>query len=210
MKIHILTDRTSWMNKYNLLLQQRLQELGHVVRMISSKEELEEGDVAFFLSCFEIVTEDFLKLNKHNIVVHESALPAGKGWSPLTWQILEGKNSIPICLFEASSLCDSGDIYLSDTIEFEGHELVDELRQKQGEKTIELSLEFIKRYSEVSGIPQTGNESYYLKRTAKDSELDLNKTLEEQFNLLRIVDNVNYPAFFMKDGIKYILKVEKC
>ena len=38
---------------------------------------------------------------------------------------------------------------------------------------------------------------------------DSNKSLKEQFNLLRIVDNINYPAFFELDRHKYILKIEK-
>lgn len=31
----------------------------------------------------------------------------------------------------------------------------------------------------------------------------------EQFNLLRIADNENYPAFFILNGQKYILKIYK-
>jgi methionyl-tRNA formyltransferase len=30
--------------------------------------------------------------------VHESALPQGQGWSPMTWQILEGASPIPVTL----------------------------------------------------------------------------------------------------------------
>lgn len=54
-----------------------------------------------------------------------------------------------------------------------------------------------------------GGSTYFKKRTEKDSELFLNKTLDEQFNLLRVVDNDNYPAFFYKDGRKYIVKIYK-
>ena len=37
--------------------------------------------------------------------------------------------------------------------------------------------------------------------------VDLNKTIHEQFNLFRIVDNELYPAFFLHQGKKYILKI---
>jgi UDP-4-amino-4,6-dideoxy-N-acetyl-beta-L-altrosamine N-acetyltransferase len=57
-------------------------------------------------------------------------------------------------------------------------------------------------------LPQSGNESFYPKRTPKDSELDINKTIQDQFNLLRIVDNDNYPAFFELEGQRYRLTVE--
>ena len=39
------------------------------------------------------------------------------------------------------------------------------------------------------------------------TQVDLDQTLEQQFNLLRTVDNNDYPAFFVKDGRKYILKI---
>ena len=73
-----------------------------------------------------------------------------------------------------------------------------------------MCLEFIDNYEQYKNpLKQQGDETFYKKRTAKDSKLDINKTINEQFNLLRIVDNENYPAFFYKDGKKYILKIEE-
>ena len=42
-----------------------------------------------------------------------------------------------------------------------------------------------------------------------DSELDINKSINSQFNLLRICDNKRYPAFFRKHGFTYKLQIEK-
>jgi methionyl-tRNA formyltransferase len=47
------------------------------------------------------------------------------------------------------------------------------------------------------------------KRTAADSKLDVNKTINNQFNLLRACDNERYPAFFIKNKVKYFLKIYK-
>jgi methionyl-tRNA formyltransferase len=44
-------------------------------------------------------------------------------------------------------------------------------------------------------------------RTSKDSKLNMNKTIKNQFNLLRIVDNERYPAYFIYNNKKYILKI---
>ena len=52
-----------------------------------------------------------------------------------------------------------------------------------------------------------GKGSFYRKRTPEDSELDIDKTIREQFNLLRAVDNNRYPAFFKLNGQKYTLKI---
>lgn len=89
----------------------------------------EKGDILVLLGCEKIIKDAILKKNRHNLVVHESALPEGKGWSPLTWQILEGKNEIPITLFEAVQNVDAGQIYLQRKMIFKGWELVDDLRK---------------------------------------------------------------------------------
>ena len=63
--------------------------------------------------------------------------------------------------------------------------------------------------SSNNAITQNGDETIYQKRTPKDSELDINKSLYEQFNLLRVVDNESYPAFFTINGHKFFLKIKK-
>jgi len=63
---------------------------------VHNANELLTGEFCFYLSYGKIVSKDMLSRFKHNLVVHESDLPQGKGWSPLTWQILEGKNRIPV------------------------------------------------------------------------------------------------------------------
>lgn len=209
LKITILTDKTSWMNRYNLDLADELENLGHSVNLIQTKEELTSGDIAFFLSYFEIIKQEKLKLNKNNIVVHASALPEGKGWSPMSWQILEGKNEIPITLFEAISKTDSGDIYLQDKISLNGTELIDEWQKSLSEKILEMCLHYVNNYGKLSPKTQKGQDFFYSKRTDKDSELDISRTIQDQFNLLRIVDNEKYPAFFDLKGQRYKLKIEK-
>ena len=67
---------------------------------------------------------------------------------------------------------------------------------------------FVEKYSiYCDAHDKIGVESFYPKRNASDSELDINKTIKEQFNILRIVDNNEYPAFFYIDGKKFFLKV---
>lgn len=210
LKITLLCDNPeSWIMPYLKDIKDELLKKGHYIRVIDSHKDLTEGDIAIFLSCEQVVPPEYLELNSHNLVVHESDLPKGKGWSPLTWQILEGKNKIPITLFEAEPEVDTGDIYLQDEIELDGTELLPEIKHKQGIKTKKLILKFIERYPDIQGEEQTGEETFYEKREPKDSELDIHKTIDEQFNLLRVVDNERYPAFFYKNGIKYILKIFK-
>ena len=208
MKIQLITNNPeAWIIPYGERLQKELIAKGHECRYVNEERDVEPGDILVFL-CYEKVFKN-LHLNKHNLVIHESALPHGRGMSPLTWQILEGKNRIPITLLEASTKIDEGIIYDQTWIEFEGHELLPELKQKQGEATISLVHSFVDSYPNIVGKEQVGEPSYYNWRKPTDSELNVRKTIAEQFNLLRVVDNERYPAFFIVDGQKYIIKINK-
>ena len=67
-----------------------------------------------------MLNSEQLSLHGYNLVVHESALPKGQGWSPMTWQILEGLNIIPVTLFEAVADLDAGPIHLQHQIKLKG------------------------------------------------------------------------------------------
>jgi len=208
-KISILTDNpNSWILPYVEKVKAALLRT-HSVNHCFNYENIVEGDIAFLLGCEHLIPEEVLRRNKHNIVIHPSKLPHGKGFSPLAWQIIEGKNTIPIVLFEAVKEVDAGMLYYCDELQFEGHELNDEIKHTQGEKTVELVLRFVNEYPNVTGKEQSGESTFYPRRTCADSELDINKSLAEQFDLLRVVDNNRYPAFFWYDNHKYILKIYK-
>lgn len=211
MIITFISDANSWMNGYILPFIQQLEQEGPAITWVHKADEIPAGDLVFYLGCGQVVSPAILQRNSHNLVVHESSLPKGKGWSPLTWQILEGLNDIPITLFEATEHVDSGVIYMRDIMHFKGTELVNELRDVQARTSIRMCHEFLKRYPNivVQGIKQQGESTYYARRRPEDSRLDPDKTLREQFNLLRVVDNEWYPAFFELAGERYILKIEK-
>lgn len=211
LKITILTDRDSWMNRYDRELEERLSRDGHEVLVIQNRDDLQDGDIAFFLSCFEIVGRKYLARNRHNIVVHASDLPRGKGWSPTTWQILEGKDEIPLSLFEATEAVDAGSVYMRGVMRLDGCELIDEWQGKLGRKIIDMCCEFVDqcRHGRLAPVVQSGAETFYPRRKPEDSRLDANKTIAEQFNLLRVVDNDKYPAFFEMNGRRYYLRISR-
>ena len=205
MKIAILTTPNQWFEEYAIEFAKKMK-----APLFFDYDNISDYEVVFILSYHKIITKENLNRNKHNIVIHESNLPKGKGWAPLFWQILDGKSEITFTMFEAGNGIDSGDIYMQKVLKLSGHELHEEIRKKQAQLTIEMCIEFLNNYAEYRNpTKQIGKESYYRRRTSKDSELDINKTINEQFNLLRIVNNEKYPAFFYKDGHKYILTIKK-
>jgi len=208
MKIQILVDNpSSWIIPYVNELISKLS-LTHEVTLLHKHIEVKKGDILCLLSCEKIFKK--LELNKHNLVVHESDLPKGKGWSPITWQILEGKNRIPVTLFEAVKTVDAGAIYAKEYIELDGTELLSEIKHQQGIVTQKLILNFINKFPNILGENQDAEQSsFYPKRTSKDSLLNINESIVSQFDLLRVCDNERYPAHFVYRGQKYQLKIYK-
>lgn len=209
MKITIIIDNEgSWFDFYAEALEKKLLALGHHVRFVHTYEEIAKGDVLFLLSCGRIVGSEILSINTNNIVIHASALPKGQGFAPLSWQILAGENKIPITLFEAREKVDSGEVYLRDAISFEGHELRDEMDRVLGEKIVAMAVHYIKKYP-MKGTPQIGTKTWYRRRKPADSQLDPTRSIEGQFNLLRIVDSTRFPAYFEHRGHTYELRISK-
>lgn len=203
--IQVLTDAGSWIAPYVDELAQQWTSAGHVVQVANKVEHALPADFCFCLSFSRIISAEARQQYKHTLVVHESNLPDGRGWAPMTWQILEGKNRIPVTLLEAVDAVDAGPIYLQEWIDLDGTELNPEWRLLQARATQNLCLQWLQAYPAIlnDARQQTGAGSVYPRRNPDDSKLDPSKTLVEQFDLLRVVDNQDYPAFFEMRGRVY-------
>jgi UDP-2,4-diacetamido-2,4,6-trideoxy-beta-L-altropyranose hydrolase len=209
--ITVATSEHGWLRGSVDSLCEKLRKEGHLVLLVYKAEDIHPSDVLFLLSFWNLISSDILNQNIHNLVVHESDLPNGKGWSPLTWQVIDGKNEIPIVLFEAVEKIDAGPIYLRSDIRLDEGDLIDEIHEKQAEKTYDLCEAFIDSYPQLigEGEIQKGEETFYSRRTPDDSEIDPEKSIASQFDLLRTVDNMLYPAFFHYRNHKYVIRLEK-
>lgn len=207
--VTVVVDTPGWFDPFARDLTERAAAGGDRAVFVRNAAEAQEGGVAFFLSCLKIVPADILARNRHNIVVHASALPHGRGFSPVVWQVLEGRNSIPISMIFAAEEVDAGEIVMQERLELQGHELNDEIRSRLGERIVSMCLAYLALPQPPRGRPQAGEPSWYPRRRPQDSRLDPNKTIAEQFDLLRVVDNDRYPAFFDHRGHRYALRIER-
>jgi methionyl-tRNA formyltransferase len=73
---------------------------------------------------------------------------------------------------------------------------------------LEMIEAFLRDYP-LPARPQEGEPTFFPRRTVKNCELDPDKTLREQFNKLRVLDNERYPARLVLDGHEYVLKIYK-
>lgn len=183
---------------------------GHACRVINNAAEIDSGDLLFLVSCSQIVPADVRNRFGATLVLHASDLPNGRGWSPHIWEILKGNNQITLSLLEASDRVDTGDIWAKKTIAYQGHELLPEINALLFKEELNLMDFAIKNFGKVKKKKQVELiEQTYRKRTQADSQLDPDKTIAEQFNLLRVVDNSRYPAFFDLNGFRYKITIEK-
>ena len=101
-------------------------------------ENVRGYDIVFVLGYTKLLKGKIFDSNKLLLLVHESDLPNGRGFSPIQWQILQNINDITVCLLKVSSEVDTGDIYKKMTMTLDGSELYDEIRMKQAEITFKL------------------------------------------------------------------------
>lgn len=186
------------------------QAPAHRVELVQRLDQLSGGDLLFLVSCSEIVRPATRAQYQAVLVLHAADLPEGRGWSPHIWQILEGRNRIAVTLLEAAEPVDSGAIWAQRWMEFQGHELHDEINARLFEAELALMDEALRSFGSIRPRPQDGRPpTAYRKRTPDDSRLDVNRPLAEQFDLLRVCDPDRFPAFFEHRGHRYTLSIRK-
>ena len=162
----------------------------HSIRIVNKSNEIKNtGDLLFLIGCTEIISKNLRKNFD---------------------KVLNGYNKIPLTLFEINDKIDAGDIWKKTFFNLDGHELSDEVNHLVSIKTTELMDFALKKFNSISPIPQDKTtESFFPKRNPSDSELDINKSIVEQFNLLRVADKNRYPCFFYHHGYRYKVTIEK-
>ena len=213
MKIQILISKNSWALKYVPFIKKRLIKFSNKIQVINDHKFLKKNyDINVIFSYFKILDKKFLNRSKSNLVVHASNLPNGRGMSPLTWQILDGKSLITFSLIEVNEKMDEGKYYFKKKVRIPKHYIFDEIKKLQLDQTLILIIKFIKVFKKNKmklphSYNQIGKPSYFKKRTMEDSKLNVHKSLNSQFNKLRVCDNDNYPAFFILNKKKYVIKI---
>ncbi len=188
-----------------------INSYAHDISLVRNKRELKNGDILFLVSCHEIVTKKDRDNFKATLVLHASDLPNGRGWNPHIWEIINGKEIITVTLLEAEDYVDSGKIWKKININITSDALYDEINDKLFATELKLMSFALENFGHITPTEQSKetNNNHYRLRNPDDSRIDPKKTIEEQFNLIRVCDPNRFPAFFKLNGHTYKLKVEK-
>ena len=208
-KVTFLLDKSNlWFEKQLKNYDFRLNNK-YIFKISKNPNNIKNQNIVFPLSYTRILPESFLQKNELVLIAHPSKLPKDKGFAPLQYQILRNKNKVYISLIKAAKVVDAGPIYFQNSFVLNGTELSYEIRNIQGIQFLNIIKKFLIKYPKIKSKKQIGKGNFNKKRYPKDSQLDINKTIKQQFNHLRINDNELYPSFFYYKGQKYIIKVFK-
>jgi methionyl-tRNA formyltransferase len=138
-------------------------------------------------------------------------LPDGRGWSPHVWQIINGANLITLTLLEAEDIVDTGDIWKKSVITISKDLLWHEINNIIFSNELLLMDFAINNFDTIIPLKQepTSKRIKYLRRSPLDSQIDINKSISSQFDLIRVCEPDRYPAFFKIHGKKYKIILEK-
>ena len=190
----------NWIKKWELKCQ---------IDLIRNKSELIGGDILFLISCSDIVSKKERDKYKNTLIIHASDLPNGRGWSPHVWEIINGTEEITLTLLEAANAVDSGNIWKKMNVKIPKTALYEQINKLIFDGELELMDFAVENFNSVVSIKQSGKGiRYWPKRTPADSEINIHKTISEQFDLIRVCDSSRFPAFFYKAGKKFTLRVE--
>ncbi len=172
-------------------------------------KKIKKCDVLFIISYTKIIPIKLFKKVKLPLIVHESNLPKGRGCSPVLWEVLNKKKNFYVSIIEVKKKVDSGKIILKKKFTIRSDDLYGDIRKKQTQSNINIIKDFLKIYPKIKFKNQIGKPSYFRKRKIEDSELNINKSIRSQFNLMRINNNDEWPSFFYMNGKKFVIKIFK-
>ena len=208
MKFCILISKNSWLYKNKKKEVESLFKKKKIKIFNNPTQISSAYDICFVLSYYKIIHKKFLLKMTKFLVNHESNLPENRGFSPLYWQILQGKSKIVSTLFEIKSeKVDTGKFHLKKSYIYSKDLLYEEIKTKQFQNAIDMIRSFLLKKNFKA--PKAIKTNFLKKRNPKDSKLNINKTIKSQFNLLRISDNENFPAYFRYLNNEYCIKIYK-
>ena len=149
----------------------------------------------FFPHWSWIVAEDILK-EFTCVCFHMTDVPYGRGGSPLQNLISRGHKQTKLTALKMTDQLDAGAVYLKAPLSLQGS------AQEIFERSAKLTFEMIQSIIKLEPIPieQIGEVTTFSRRKPEQSKVQGNETLNELYDLIRMVDADSYPKAFLHHG----------
>lgn len=138
--------------------------------------------------------------NYESIIFHMTDVPYGRGGSPLQNLIVRGHQTTMISALRCVEKLDAGPVYLKKPLTLAGS--AEDIFYRADQIIEEMIVEIIT--SKPIPYEQSGEVVFFARRAQEESNLDNSASLNEAYNMIRMLDAEGYPhAFFETRHLKF-------
>jgi len=130
------------------------------------------------------------------VIFHMADLPYGRGGSPLQNLIVRGISETKISALRCVEEMDAGPIYLKKPLSLYGS--AEEIFLRAARVIEDMIVEILNKQPDP--VPQQGEPTVFKRRKPEQSNLAGVTTLEEAFDLIRMLDADGYPHAYLEIG----------
>lgn len=127
---------------------------------------------------------------------HMTDLPFGRGGSPLQNLIGRGLSETRLSAFRIGPEMDAGAVYLKRPLGLAGR--AQEIFERASDLAFAMIDEIVER--RIAPTPQEGAPVFFTRRTPNQSRIEEMATLEELYDVIRMLDAEEYPHAFLEHG----------
>ena len=184
------------------VVDQMLSEHGHQVHRVRRREDLTVERLAAIAPDWALFPHWSYRIPAeiHQqfrcVIFHMTDVPYGRGGSPLQNLIVRGHADTVMSAMQCVEEMDAGDVYLKRPLALHG--TGEEIFQRAAALIAAMSVELVE--TEPDAVPQTGPVTTFTRRTPADSVIRGDESLDELFDLIRMLDADGYPHAYVQVG----------
>lgn len=166
-------------------------------------------ELCIVMGWYHIISDDILNMVKNGFIgIHNSILPAHRGFAPVVWSIIAGEDTTGFSVFSLSSGMDTGKIWYQEKVTIEQNDYISDVFEKI-DKGITLFfnnhyLDLL--YGRITPCSQNINGiSYGARRTVNDGLICWNNNNTDVYNHIRAQSHPYSGAFTRYNELKIII-----
>lgn len=181
-------------------IERELVDKYEYIKVIHTRHELTEDkltayqpDYLFFLHWSWIIPREIYE--KYTcIVFHMTDLPFGRGGSPLQNLIVRGISETKLSAIRVEEGIDTGAIYVKKPLALLG--TAEEIFLRAGKLMVSMIEEITT--IDLQPVPQTGEPTFFKRRTPEESNITMVSELEKLYDYIRMLDADGYPKAYIE------------
>lgn len=130
------------------------------------------------------------------VIFHMTDLPYGRGGSPLQNLIVRGHDRTKVTAIRCVEAMDAGPVYLKRDLSLHGS--AEEVFLRASRVITEMMVELV--VEEPKPVPQRGEAVDFQRRRPEDGDLTAAASLDEAYDLIRMLDAEGYPHAYLDVG----------